>query len=334
VVPSGASPVTGNVTSEVWIEGAVPAINSNPFVQRHYQIMPAGNPLTATATVTLYFSQAEFNAFNAVPRSMADLPTGPSDNVGKANLRIEVYSGSSNDGSGLPGSYTPTSTIIDPADGNIVWNATAGMWEVTLNVTGFGGFFVHTSQYALPLTLLSFGAQLTGTDVKVSWKTSDEWQHDHFELERSTDGSLFTSIASIDPIAGSGIKNYDHTDVGAALLSTAKIFYRLKMISVYGNAEYSHIVAVPLTRPSTPVTRFAPNPFHNQLEVGLYLPVSGKLIMQLTDIHGRVVVQESVQAPKGFSTHTISKTLSLTPGMYALTVNVGGKVYSFKVQKQ
>lgn len=334
VAPSGASPVTGNVTGEVWVESTVPTVNGKPFVQRHYQITPAVNQLTATATVTLYFSQTEFDAFNAAPGSTGDLPTGPSDDAGKARLRIDKYSGSSNNGSGLPGSYTSTSMIIDPPDANITWNATKGFWEITFVVTGFSGFIVHTNAYVLPVTLISFAAGVSGSNVNVSWKTSGEWQHDRFEPERSTDGRNFTSIASIEPIAGSGSKNYVHTDTGAALLNTAKLYYRLKMVSTSGAVEYSNIIIVNITPPSTPVTRVGPNPFSDKLEVGLYMPENSKLIFQLTDVYGRVVVRQSGQAPKGFSTQTISKTLPLAPGVYVLTVNVGEQLYSFKVLKQ
>jgi hypothetical protein len=334
VTPSGASSVTGTVTSEVWVESTVPTFGGRPFVQRHYQITPASNPLTATATITLYFTQAEFNAFNAAPGSTADLPTGPSDNVGKANLRIGKYSGSSNNGSGLPGSYTSTNIVIDPSDANITWNAVTGMWQITFDVTGFSGFVVQTSIYALPVKLLSFAAQLTGTDVKVSWKTSDELDHDRFELERSADGRYFTSVASIAPIAGSGNKNYDYTDAGASLLNTSKIYYRLKMISSTGDAEYSHIITVYLTLPSTPVIHPGPNPFHNDLQVELYMPESGTLVMRLTDLYGRYIVQEKLQAPKGFSTQVISKAPQLLPGVYLLTVAIDAQLYSFKVLKQ
>lgn len=335
VAPSGVVAVTGSVTSEVWVESSVPRYGSNPFVQRHYQIIPATNPFTATGTVTLYFSQAEFDAFNAAPGSVADLPTGAADNAGKANLRIGQYKSTSNNASGLPGSYTPTPAIvIDPVDANITFNAVTGLWQVTFDVTGFGGFFVQTSSIPLPLNLLAFAAQVAGADVIVNWKTDEEVNHDHFELERSADGRSFTSIAPIAPLTGSGIKYYSYTDAGAAQTNTPKLFYRLKMVSQSGAVEYSQIVIVNLTTPSGPVTRVGPNPFHNNLEVGLYLQAGSQLMIQLTDQYGRRVVQETLQAPKGFSTYIMNKAPSLTPGMYVLTVNTDGATYSFKIVKE
>lgn len=334
VVPSGASPVTGMVTSEVWVESTVPVHGSAPFVQRHYQITPTNNPLTATGTVTLYFSQADFDAFNAAPGSTDKLPTGPSDNTGKANLRIGKYSGSSNNGTGLPDSYTAAKTVIDPSDANITWNAATGMWEITFDVDGFSGFVLQTSQFPLPVKLLSFTAKLSGDNVNINWKTSEEREHDHFELERSTDGRYFTPVASIEPATGNGNKSYDYADATASQLNASTIYYRLKMVSTSGSVEYSSIIVVTLTPASTPVTRVGPNPFQQKLEIGLNLPEASQLLVQLADIYGRIVVQENRQAPKGFSTYVWKNAQQLTRGVYILTVHIEGKSYSYKILKQ
>ncbi len=80
-------------------------------------------------------------------------PTGPGDVAGISNLRITQNHGTS--GSGIPGTYTGTKELIDPADASIVWNATASRWEITFTVTGFSGFFVHTGSYYPSLTVIT-----------------------------------------------------------------------------------------------------------------------------------------------------------------------------------
>jgi hypothetical protein len=106
------------------------------------------------------------------------------------------------------------------------------------------------------------------------------------------------------------------------------------MVSRPGASEYSTIIIVYLTPPSTSVTRVGPNPFHHILEVGLYLPAGGKLAIQLTDCYGRKIKQETLQAPKGFYTYIMSNTRQLMPGVYVLTVDAGGELHSFKVLKE
>lgn len=55
VVPSGASPAGGSISSKVIIDPSVQTYNNEPYVQRHFDIEPATNAATSTATVTLYF---------------------------------------------------------------------------------------------------------------------------------------------------------------------------------------------------------------------------------------------------------------------------------------
>jgi hypothetical protein len=64
------------------------------------------------------------------------------------------------------------------------------------------------------------------------------------------------------------------------------------------------------------------------------MPESRKLVMKLTDIYGRIVVQENLQASKGFSTYVMNKTRPLMAGVYILTVAIDKQLYSFKIVKQ
>jgi hypothetical protein len=231
VTPNGASPIAGNTDAKVWIEGTQPAT----FVKRHYEITPSTNPTTATAAITLYFKQQEFDDFNAINTNK--LPTGPADAAGISRLIIEKLSGTSNDGTGLPASYTGSSSTIDPADVDIIWNASADRWEVKFDVIGFSGFFAKSSGAVLPLNLLSFTGLQTNRVNQLNWKTSNEINVDQFEIERSLDGKVFRSIATVKAIGNgaSGVYNYNDKTVG-------KTYYRLKIIETNGKFVYSDII--------------------------------------------------------------------------------------------
>ena len=141
---TGNSPISGVITSRQWIESSQPA----KFAKRHYEISPANNAATATGKVTLYFTQADFDAYNAV--NLVDLPTNPTDVAGKTNVLIEKRNGVSNNQSGLPETYTGIPTVINPVDADIVWNPSANRWEISFDVSGFGGLFLITPKVALP----------------------------------------------------------------------------------------------------------------------------------------------------------------------------------------
>jgi hypothetical protein len=231
---ASATTVSGGVDAKVWVESTQPAY----YVKRHYEITPAANAATATGKVTLYFTQAEFNDFNAV--NTVQLPTAAGDATGIANLRIQKHAGTSSDGSGQLPTYTGSATTIDPADTDIIWNATGNRWEVSFDVTGFSGFFVKTQFYLLPLRLLSFKGNNRSSYNQLQWTTAEEINTRHFELESSTNGSAFTRIATI-PAAGNGNNTYSYDDPTKV---TGKTFYRLKMIDIDQRSIYSQVIGV------------------------------------------------------------------------------------------
>jgi trimeric autotransporter adhesin len=331
--PNGAVPVSGTVNARVWREASVPTYGGKPFVQRHYEITPSTNTATATGRVTLYFTQVEFNNFNAHPASAPDLPTGPGDAAGIANLRIAKYPGTTSNGTGLPNSYGSAAVIIDPIDGDIVWNATLSRWEVSFNNVGFSGFIVQTSLVALPVSLLSFSGQLNNTDVSLKWTTTTEIENDYFEVERSNDGRNYVSVGRRQGSNGNTIRNYDLTDAGAAQSTTGKLFYRLKIVSMNGRVEYSNIVIVYLNKTGVFVNSILPNPFTNELKVSIDAPRSGNLDMSIVDMNGRVLIKQQTDIAKGFSTQSINGVDKLAAGVYTLLVNFDGEISAHKIVK-
>ncbi|MBS1566456.1 MAG: VCBS repeat-containing protein, partial [Bacteroidetes bacterium] len=201
VKPSGASPVTGPVSNTVTLDSTVQTLNGSPYVQRHYDIIPSNNPTTATATVTLYFTQQDFDNYNAAPGHGADLPKNATDAAGKANLRVYQYHGFSVNGQ--PGSYGGTAVEINPDDNNIVWNATAGWWEVTFDVNGFSGFFVASQGFnynQVPAPVIkATGATSACVGSNVSLTASvalgNQWYKDGTPISGAT-GSTYTATVS------------------------------------------------------------------------------------------------------------------------------------------
>lgn len=190
VSSAGESPMGGDVTTTVWAD-----LEQSPrYVRRHYEIMPDNDAATATGTVTLYFDQADFDAYNAMVSADKKLPINPGDAAGKANFRIVKYSGTSSNDDGLPDSYSGGSTVIDPDDLQIVWNNSLQIWEVTFDVTGFSGFFATdaiTSESPLPVTFASIEAFITEGILTVNWTVATETNNAWYLVETSSDGKNF-----------------------------------------------------------------------------------------------------------------------------------------------
>ena len=289
LIPNNYFPVNGTVKAKVWIEPAVPVYVEAPFVARHYEITPATNTTTATGKITLYFTQQEFNDFNAHAGSILNLPTDDADAAGISNLRIGKYPGTSNNGSGLPGTYSIAPVIINPNDADIVWNGSLNRWEVSFDVTGFSGFVVQTKQTALPLQLLNFSAVLTQNDVLVSWRTTNEINTNNFEVERSTDGRNFIKVGTVTALNSTSEHSYNYTDAGAALLNASKLYYRLKIIDNDGRYSNSQIVLLHLSK-SNSITVY-PNPVSNMTTLSFSNNTLLNTQAVLIDIQGKRIKQ-------------------------------------------
>jgi len=320
VVPSGASPVTGNITAKVTIDATVQSFKGAPYVQRHFDIEPAAGAATATATVTLYYLQSEFTAYNTARGTQPALPTSSADASGIANLRITQCHGTGT----APGNYTGTTVIINPSSvGTVVWNATLSRWEVTMPVNGFSGFFAHTSSTnsALPLTLIRFSAAKTTDGVLVNWQTSNEQNASHFEIERSTNAINFEKAGTVTAYNTSGINNYQFTD-NAAWVSKLR-YYRLKSVDNDGAFKYSAVVIVTNKQGGT-VTLY-PNPATDVFTISA---TDNKLLHTqalLTDANGKTV--------KSIAISNLQQTVSVAGmpgGIYLLRLANGTVVKLIK----
>ena len=319
LTPSGASAVNGTVAANVWKEPKVPHDCGIPFVARHYQIVPATNAATATGRVTLYFTQAEFSAFNADFLSFLNLPANPTDQAGKANLRVAKYDGISNNGTGLPCSYSGDAIIIDPADSNIVWNANASRWEVSFEVTGFGGFVVQTSLKAFPFVVENFNGNAWGRTNVLSWliRCLRKWQT--YDVERSSNGVDFTSIGKTK---GWDVCQHDFTFKHDGPHS-GKNYYRIKVTdndSVY----YSNTIL--LQTEQTLQTALYPNVVKKGESIQVVFGES-EGVLRISDATGRQVYSRALTT--GVQSITLPVPVS---GLYFYSIqNSKGKLVSGKL---
>lgn len=306
VTASGAQPITGSTTAKVWVESTQPF----GYVKRHYEITPATNASTATGRVTLYFSQAEFDAYNAI--NMVKLPTEPTDNSGKANLLIEKRSGTSNNNTGLPNTYTSTVVTLDPVDTDIVWDATNSRWAVSVDVNGFSGFFVKSSSMTLPVSWLQVGGSINADHKAVlAWQV-EERDVLQYVVEKSTNGTSFTKLLEINS-KGNGVNSYRITDQE---INNQTTYYRLKQVGVDGHITYSSVIKL-YNRQNSSISIY-PNPVKNKMTVTVSHKDIGSTV-RLVDKDGRTL-QQFVLSQQSF-TVDMSRYAA---GMYLLQLSNGG----------
>lgn len=146
----------------------------------------------------------------------------------------------------------------------------------------------------LPVQLTQFSAVTAGADVLLRWETAQEVGNQHFEVERSLNGSVFehlATIASKDTIAIS--RTYRHTDVGASQLDGTR-YYRLRQVDADGTSHMSPVRAVSFA-PSTAFVSLYPNPASGTTTLDLRRLPAGAYTVQLLEATGRVLRQANYQ---------------------------------------
>ncbi len=281
IEPSGSQPVTGSISAISGYQTGVISDGKARYAGRHYQLLPQDNAGTPTATITLFYTQADFDNYNQAYGTSNDarLPDGPGDET-PGNLRIARYPGNLTlSGPDLEVEESPT--FINPTA--VVWNQRTRLWKVTFPVSGFSSFFITgQSDAALPLTLLSFEAATEENHVALAWATADEVNTSHFEVQRSGDGNYFKSIGRVNS-RGEGKSAYTFDDHSP--LPSAVSYYRLKMIDLDDSYTYSAIVSISVT--SDNVLLF-PNPATET--VNIRTGVSGTITrVDVRDLAGRSV---------------------------------------------
>lgn len=159
----------------------------------------------------------------------------------------------------------------------------------------------------LPLTLLTFGGHRQGTSALLNWTTADEINVSRFEVQRSLNGSSFTSIGTV--AAKADVHSYTYTDAAA---QDKAWFYRLKMIDMDGKYSYSRIIALSGSSSPDGVGLF-PNPAHGFVTVQHALATDNNALAQVLDMSGRVL--RTVKLAPGASQTTLFLD-GLAAGMY------------------
>ncbi|HEY0434886.1 MAG TPA: T9SS type A sorting domain-containing protein [Chitinophagaceae bacterium] len=194
---------------------------------------------------------------------------------------------------------------------------------ITLNVLNCGP--------VLNIDLLSFSGKLNNSHADLLWVTTKETEPVSFILERSTDGTNFSPVASI---AGHGnsseTNNYVYTDPQAF---AGKTWYRLALYTGTQLRKYSRVIML-TDKTADFMLESVVNPFSHELDFGVTIPENSRIDAIICDLSGRPVKRESFNAYQGANSMVIPNTDVLPPGVYILQIRNRDKVINKKVLKK
>lgn len=185
-----------------------------------------------------------------------------------------------------------------------------------------------TQLIVLPLNLLEFNGTLNNDVARLQWKTAQEESFSHFNVERSFDGSNFSTISRVNGIGGASENNYTLNDPLNSHSGTT-VFYRLQMVHANGEMDYSKIIRLERSNAGTEVRLF-PNPAKNAVSVSFNLSRSEKIAMRISDSKGAMVYNSEKNCGEGYTSMTIDVS-KYTSGVYYLSVVFGNEIKTLKL---
>ena len=154
-----------------------------------------------------------------------------------------------------------------------------GLWENDM-VTG-----------NLPVTFESFTVTPSQTGNQLKWVIGTQENVSHYEVEYSTDGVNFSSVASLQPKNGTTSLTYNFTH---KITNSLKGYYRIKVVDLDGQITYSQIEEVKPVNGLVQISAY-PNPTTGKFRIRIPSQLNGTVELSIYDDMGRLVISDRVQ---------------------------------------
>lgn len=174
----------------------------------------------------------------------------------------------------------------------------------------------------LPVKLLDLVAVKNSPDANLVWTTVTEDKLSHFSIERSSDGTSFENIATVNAVGNStSLQTYSYVDAGA-LSRPGLLYYRLKMWDADGRFTYSKIVVLKSGSEVFTASVF-PNPVVKEAFIKISISESKTVRIKVTTSTGVLtgIINSRLQA--GVNVISIPATFTLAKGIYLVSVEAG-----------
>lgn len=234
----------------------------------------------------------------------------------------------------LNGNSASTLTFWKSSDG-ITWNQLAPDVRNTVSkyveksgITDFSYWTLSGSNNPLPLTLLSFRVTCDNDFSLVQWSTGTENSVDHFELERSDNGSSWKLIRQITASNNTNGNTYLIKDPDRK----ATAFYRLKIVEWSGSFSYSPVFRGGCSELPMPFAVY-PNPVTDQATARVSVRQTVNATMLLYDMNGKLLFSNQWQLLPGLNQFPLHLA-QLSAGRYIVKLVLPGRTEEAHIVKQ
>jgi PKD repeat protein len=223
------------------------------------------------------------------------------------SIRTVVFTNNSTGGSTTALTYvwnfgdgSPTVTTASPTH-TYTSNGPFNVTLTTTNSVGSDTEILATTPgncQVQPITLASFEAFNLKNNNELKWKTSNEVQFSHFEVEKSTNAQSFKLIGKVNGIGNSKEeRSYSFLDNNVFGLN----YYRLKIVDLDGESDFSKVIAIQNAEKVNTIGQLYPNPSINDAKINLNAKESGSWTVKTFDSQGKLLGIQTQYLQKGIN---------------------------------
>lgn len=239
------------------------------------------------------------------------------DNMGLRSYRFELATQNFMSGFNayLQDSYKGTTTPIDLTGNTNEFDFSVNAEAASADPYRFRIVFALKD---IPVTTITIKAAQKNEDIAVDWKAANQFNMNHYEVEKSTDGTNFNKVASQNTIGVNGTDaTYTWLDVSPA---AGTYYYRIRSVGNNGENALSNIAIVTIVKGKPAVTVY-PNPVSNRI-IALQMTdmEKGVYLLNLINPGGQVVMTTQVSHGGGNATLSVPLLKQIANGAYRLEI--------------
>lgn len=190
--------------------------------------------------------------------------------------------------------------------------------QITEFSTFGGGAISGTLWNILPITLLEFNGTKSENQSRLSWISASEKNADHYSIERSVEGRLWSEIGKV------GAKGNSSTALSYQFIDTnpeqAINYYRLKMVDADGTTEYSKTIAIDHSAATSVDMQIFPNPVQEEFTAQIKGFKGRSVGVFIYNALGEIIFTDEFMIESNEFNKTFQRMAEMHSGAYTLVV--------------
>jgi len=166
---------------------------------------------------------------------------------------------------------------------------------------------------------------------RLSWTIEKNQGVGSFDVERSTNGKDFKTVAVLLATEKLNTESYIYSDTTTSL---DMVMYRLKILSKTQHAFYSRVVLVKSKMIASYSIKVIGNPVKDKLSFNYNSKNAQQADIKVYSLCGKVIFSQKITSSSGNNLITIPLNSDFAPGMYVLEMNNGILSQTAKFIKQ